>query len=46
MTPKSEKYLKAGAVVAAGAAAMILCPALAPTIKIATFVFARNAYNS
>lgn len=42
MKTKTEKYLAAGAVVAAGAAAMILCPALAPTIKIATIVGCRN----
>ena len=46
MKPKSEKYLKAGAVVVAGVAAMVLFPPLAPTIKIATIVGARSAYNS
>ena len=43
MKTKTEKYLAAGAVVAAGSIAMILCPALAPTIKIATIVGTRNA---
>lgn len=40
---KAEKYLAAGTIVAAGIAATAICPVLAPTIKIATFVFARNA---
>ena len=44
MKPKSEKYLKAGAVVAAGAAAMILCPVLAPTIKIVTMSRLRSVF--
>lgn len=43
MKTKTEKYLAAGAVVAAGVAAMIVCPvSIAPMIKIATFVGARN----
>lgn len=39
---KTEKYLAAGAIVAVGLTATAICPTLAPTIKIATFVGARN----
>lgn len=40
---KNEKYLAAGAIAAAGVAAMVICPALAPTIKIATIAGIGNA---
>lgn len=43
---KAEKYLAAGAIVAAAATAATLCPVLAPHLKIAAIVGCKNVFKT